>query len=122
MTDRSPSRFPIVSLDELPDDLRERIAPVAERTGFLPNVFVGMSHRPDELLLFEADEPDHWLPYHGWLTRQGRATAKWRERWADWWIHKSLMLAKLPAVFLNRATPRLEKWPHEDAGVYGVAG
>lgn len=52
MTDRSPSRFPIVSLDELPDDLRERIAPVAERTGFLPNVFVGMSHRPDELRAF----------------------------------------------------------------------
>ena len=68
--------------------------------------------------IVEADEPDHWLPYHGWLTRQGRVTAKWRERWADWWIHKSLMLAKLPAVFVNARTPRLEAWPHEDAGVY----
>ena len=53
-----------------------------------------------------------------YVLRQGRVTAKWRERWADWWIHKSLMLAKLPAVFVNARTPRLEAWPHEDAGVY----
>jgi hypothetical protein len=72
--------------------------------------------------IIEADEPDHWRPYHGWLTRQGRATAKWRERWADYWIHKSLMLAKLPAVFLDRATPRLEQWPHEEPGVYFAPG
>jgi hypothetical protein len=64
------------------------------------------------------DEPDHWKPYHGWLTRQGGATAKWTERWADYWIHKSLMFAKLPAVFLNRGTPRLERWPHEDPEAY----
>ena len=71
--------------------------------------------------IVEKDEPDHWLPYHGWLTRQGRVTAKWRERWADYWIHKSLMLAKLPAVFLNAKTPRLERWPDEDPAVYAVA-
>ena len=51
MTD-SPSRFPVAYLDDLPDDLRERIAPIAERTGFVPNVFVGMGHRPDELRAF----------------------------------------------------------------------
>ena len=71
--------------------------------------------------IVEEDEPDHWLPYHGWLTTQGRATAKWRERWTDYWIHKSLMLAKLPAVFLNARSPRLESWPHEDPKVYGLA-
>ena len=72
--------------------------------------------------IVEKDEPDHWLPYHGWLTAQGRVTAKWRERWTDYWIHKSLMLAKLPAVFLNARTPRLEKWPDEDSAAYGVVG
>ena len=29
------------------------------------------------------------------------------------------MLAKLPAVFLNVRSPRLESWPHEDPEVYG---
>lgn len=62
----------------------------------------------------EKDEPDHWMPYEAWLDRQGRAKAKWRERWADYWIHKSLMLVKLPSLFLRRSTPRMAAWP--DAG------
>ncbi len=62
----------------------------------------------------EKDEPDHWMPYEGWLDRQGRAKALWRESWADYWIHKSLMLVKLPSLFLRRSTPRMAAWP--DAG------
>lgn len=46
------SRYPLTSLEDLPDDLRERIEPIAERTGFVPNVFLGMGHRPDELRAF----------------------------------------------------------------------
>ncbi len=57
------------------------------------------------------DEPDHWMPYEGWLDRQGRAKALWRERWADYWIHKSLMLVKLPSLFLRGSTPRMSTWP-----------
>lgn len=64
--------------------------------------------------IVRKDEPSHWMPYEAWLKTNGRVTAKWRERMTDFWIHKSLMLAKLPAVFLNRATPRLEHW--YDAG------
>ena len=71
--------------------------------------------------IIHKDEPDHFLPYERWLTRHGKQTAKWRERAADFWIHKSLMLAKLPAIFVNRATPRLASWPDEDAGVYAAA-
>ena len=67
----------------------------------------------------ERDEPSHWLPYDGWLRANGRrARGTWRERWTDYWIHKSLMLAKLPAVFLDRSRPRLAAWPDEDAAVY----
>lgn len=67
----------------------------------------------------EKDEPSHWMPYDVWLRAHGRRQrATWRERWTDYWIHKSLMLAKLPAVFLNRETPRLTAWPDEDASVY----
>lgn len=46
------SRFPVGDLGDLPGDLRERIDAIAERTGFVPNVFVAMAHRPDELRAF----------------------------------------------------------------------
>jgi len=69
----------------------------------------------------ERDEPSHWMPYDAWLRMHGRRPKpRWRERWTDYWIHKSLMLAKLPAVFLNRATPRLTRWPDEDPLAYAV--
>jgi uncharacterized peroxidase-related enzyme len=42
----------MVSLEDLPEDLRARIEPIAEKTGFIPNVFLGMGHRPDELRAF----------------------------------------------------------------------
>jgi len=64
------------------------------------------------------DEPDHFLPYQRWLEREDKATARWNERMADWCIHKALMLAKLPALFLDPATPRLTHWPDEDPQAY----
>ena len=67
----------------------------------------------------ERDEPSHWMPYDAWLRAHGRRPqATWRERWTDYWIHKSLMLAKLPAVFIDSRRPRLTVWPDEDAAVY----
>lgn len=66
----------------------------------------------------EKDEPDHWKPYQAWLRTHGCETSRWRERWADFWIHKTLMLVKLPALFLRRATPRLSAWPDEDPAPY----
>jgi uncharacterized peroxidase-related enzyme len=46
------SRFGIVSLDELPADLSERIGAIAEKSGFVPNVFLALGHRPAELRAF----------------------------------------------------------------------
>ena len=67
----------------------------------------------------EKDEPDHWMPYDAWLRAHGRRPRpRWRERWTDYWIHKSLMLAKLPAVFLNRGNARLNAWPDENPSAY----
>ena len=63
--------------------------------------------------IVHKDEPDHFLPYQRWLERQGRATARWNERAADWTIHKILMLAKLPALFLDSGRERMERWPDE---------
>ncbi len=46
------SRFPVVELDELPGDLRERIGAIADKSGFVPNVFRALGHRPAELRAF----------------------------------------------------------------------
>lgn len=46
------SRFGTVTLDDLPDDLRARLAPVVEKTGFLPNIFRALGRRPAELRAF----------------------------------------------------------------------
>ncbi len=67
--------------------------------------------------IVHRDEPDHFLPYQRWLNRQGRATARWNERMADWCIHKVLMLYKLPALFLDMRRARMERWPDEADGL-----
>ena len=54
MTARPISRYPVPSLEELPDDIRERILEVQEKSGFVPNVFLTLAHRPDEFRAFFA--------------------------------------------------------------------
>jgi uncharacterized peroxidase-related enzyme len=48
------SRFPVPRLEELPQDIRDRIAAVQEKAGFIPNVFLTLAHRPDEFRAFFA--------------------------------------------------------------------
>lgn len=48
------SRFSIPQLPELPDDIRERIVSVQEKSGFVPNIFLVLSRRPDEFRAFLA--------------------------------------------------------------------
>lgn len=48
------SRFPVPALADLPADLRERIAAVQEKSGFVPNVFLVLARRPDEFRAFFA--------------------------------------------------------------------
>ena len=48
------SRYPVPSLQDLPDDLRERILAVQEKSGFVPNVFLALAHRPAEWRAFMA--------------------------------------------------------------------
>lgn len=50
--DERVSRFGTVELDELPDDLRDRLAPIAARSGFVPNIFRALGRRPAELRAF----------------------------------------------------------------------
>jgi uncharacterized peroxidase-related enzyme len=51
-TTPSISRYPVPSLDALPEDLRARILAVQEKAGFVPNIFLALAHRPDEARAF----------------------------------------------------------------------
>jgi uncharacterized peroxidase-related enzyme len=48
------SRFPVPDLDDLPKDIKDRIVAVQEKSGFVPNVFLVLAHRPDEFRAFFA--------------------------------------------------------------------
>ncbi|MBL4666529.1 MAG: peroxidase-related enzyme [Sneathiella sp.] len=52
MTDHPISRYPIPDVLDLPEDLRDMILAVQEKAGFIPNVFLALAHRPDELRAF----------------------------------------------------------------------
>lgn len=48
------SRFPVPDIATLPEDIRSRIEAVQEKSGFVPNVFLTLAHRPDEFRAFFA--------------------------------------------------------------------
>lgn len=55
MTQATPiSRFPVPDINSLPADIKERILGVQEKSGFIPNVFLVLAHRPDEFRAFFA--------------------------------------------------------------------
>jgi uncharacterized peroxidase-related enzyme len=65
------SRFPTREPDELPDDLRARVTAIADRSGFVPNVFKALGHRPAELRAF-LDYHDAVMERDGGLTKAER--------------------------------------------------
>ena len=62
------SRFPVPKLADLPDDVREMIDQVQEKAGFVPNVYLALAHRPDEMRAFFA--------YHDALMRRESGLTK----------------------------------------------
>lgn len=48
------SRFDIPKLADLPDDIRQLIETVQEKSGFIPNVFLALARRPAEFRAFMA--------------------------------------------------------------------
>ena len=74
MDNKSPppiSRYPVPALEGLPADIRERIAKVQEKAGFVPNVFLALAHRPDEFRAFFAYH-DALMEKPGGLTKAER--------------------------------------------------
>ncbi|NBT09700.1 MAG: alkylhydroperoxidase [Betaproteobacteria bacterium] len=51
---RPISRWPVPDVMDLPADLKARILEVQSKAGFVPNVFLALAHRPDELRAFLA--------------------------------------------------------------------
>ena len=48
------SRYPVPRLEELPEDIRNKMLEVQQKAGFIPNVFVTLAHRPEEFRAFFA--------------------------------------------------------------------
>lgn len=46
------SRYPVLKIEDLSEDIRARMLEIQEKTGFIPNVFLTLAHRPDEFRAF----------------------------------------------------------------------
>ena len=68
MTSPDISSFPVPEVNNLPDDVKQIITDVQEKAGFIPNVFLTLAHRPDELRAFWA--------YHEALMRRESGLSK----------------------------------------------
>ena len=68
MSQTEISRFPLADLSGLPVDLAERIAAISEKSGFVPNVFLALAHRPAELRAF--------MDYHDALMEKDEGLSK----------------------------------------------
>lgn len=71
MSDHPISRYPIPTLDELPDGVRARIVEVERKAGFIPNVFLALAHRPAEFRAF-FDYHDALMLKDGGLSKAER--------------------------------------------------
>jgi|TARA_B100001540_G_scaffold111540_1_gene100036 uncharacterized peroxidase-related enzyme len=71
VSDKPISRYPVPELDELPEDLRDRIMAVQEKAGFVPNVFLALAHRPNECRAF-FDYHDALMLRDGGLSKAER--------------------------------------------------
>ncbi len=66
------SRYPVPTLAQVPDDIRERILEVQAKAGFVPNVFLALAHRPAEWRAFVAYHDALMLKEGGSLTKGDR--------------------------------------------------
>jgi uncharacterized peroxidase-related enzyme len=71
MNGKPISRYPVPELQELPQDIRDRILAVQNKAGFVPNVFLTLARRPDEFRAFFAYH-DALMEKEGGLTKAER--------------------------------------------------
>jgi uncharacterized peroxidase-related enzyme len=68
---QTSQRFPAPAIDKLPEDIRDRLLAVQEKSGFVPNVFLMLAYRPDEFRAFFAYH-DALMDKDGGLTKAER--------------------------------------------------
>ncbi|PID44980.1 MAG: alkylhydroperoxidase [Proteobacteria bacterium] len=71
MSEYAISRHPVPELTEVPEDIRELILEVQEKSGFIPNIFLALAHRPAEFRAFFAYH-DALMEKDGGLTKAER--------------------------------------------------
>lgn len=71
MSERPISRYPVPEVMDLPEDLKARVLAVQEKSGFIPNVFLTLAHRPAEARAF-FDYHDALMEKEGGLTKAER--------------------------------------------------
>jgi len=54
LRDDAQRNFPVPDFEDLPEDLRDRIAEETERAGFTPNVFAALAYKPSHFRAFVA--------------------------------------------------------------------
>jgi hypothetical protein len=118
----------IVRRDELFDRMCRVIA-LTERRGHR-QVEILLRHpivRGDATLMkifrvIEQDEPSHWAPYEDWLESSGRRPPAWWERAIDAFIHRELLVLKIPLLFLSPWPGRRTGWPDDEDQVRKAVG
>lgn len=70
MTEKT-DRYPVPAIEGLPEDIRETILQVQEKSGFVPNVFLKLARRPAEFRAFFAYH-DALMLREGGLTKGER--------------------------------------------------
>ena len=68
---QTSQRFPTPAINKLPEDIRDRLLAVQEKSGFVPNVFLTLAYRPDEFRAFFAYH-DALMDKDGGLTKAER--------------------------------------------------
>jgi uncharacterized peroxidase-related enzyme len=71
-SDKAICRYEIPELGTLPEDIREKILLVQEKSGFVPNVFLTLSRRPAEFRAFFAYHDALMVKDTGNLTKADR--------------------------------------------------
>ncbi len=66
------SRYPVPDIKDLPEDMRARILDVQAKSGFVPNVFLALAHRPAEWRAFMAYHDALLVKDTGSLTKGDR--------------------------------------------------
>jgi uncharacterized peroxidase-related enzyme len=66
------TRYPAPELKDIPEDIRQRILEVQEKSGFIPNVFLALARRPAEWRAFFAYHDALMLKEEGSLTKGER--------------------------------------------------